>query len=204
MNRRDTLRALLALAAGTSADVRAADGGAPRRLVSLSSNSGGKRAEESGRRRTLGANGRAIEVAWLASWSQPAARQILFRGHFRAAPFASGRSDAASQSNVICGDTRPRQRLPRARATHFIPDRPRRRLRISRSNGGLDPVLRPTRRATSREASPSSKASSCSRSSRSSFARSFPTRRRLAWIACPGDLVKVGGGEFRPEPTTRG
>ena len=28
----------------------------------------------------------------------------------------------------------------------------------------------------------------------------LPQARRLAWIACPADLVTVAGGEFRPEP----
>jgi putative ABC transport system substrate-binding protein len=28
----------------------------------------------------------------------------------------------------------------------------------------------------------------------------LPEARRLAWIACPADLVTVAGGEFRPEP----
>jgi putative ABC transport system substrate-binding protein len=195
MNRRDTLRALLGLAAGTSAEVRAAEGGAPRRLVLLSSNSAESVLKNP-----------AVAALWarmderLKSLGWQVGRNLRLDRYFSEG--ISERlplllAEAMREPIDVILAIQTSAAVAAARATQSIP--------IVLVGASAYPVECGLIQSFAR---PGGNVTGISffqgivvQSKLAQFVREIlPDARRLAWIACPADLVKVGGGEFRPEP----
>jgi len=194
MNRRDTLHALLAVATGASADVRAVEGTAPRRMVSLSNST--ERAVNTPAFSALMArmNDGFKALGWEAGRNL---RIDPYRSEGVTERLPSLLAEAMREPIDVIWAAQTSAAVVAARTTRSIP--------IVLAGASAYPIECGLIQSFAR---PGGNVTGISffqgivvQSKLAQFVREMlPDARRLAWIACPGDLVKVAGGEFRPEP----